>query len=721
MNKRVKILILFITILTFLLILPNIAYGKSYKIENMDIRATILENGDVEINQTLLYNFKGDYNGIYIDIPYKLDSTSYDAFRKQSTILNDSLYNNDSVIINSVSEIIDSSEKTYTKVTPNSLSAHNGNTGVYTVSIESGIMQVKVYSPAQNENKTFNINYVLKNTCVKHNDIGELYYNFIGGNWKCKIEKLNIDIFLPVNKSTENLRIYAHGPYNGVSKIISKNQINLYVEDVKPQQYVAARVIFDLYNINTATKSSNLDALNIILEDEDIIVQNQAEKDKFTNKIMIFAFILFGYWIILLLIYEKDKKYLVTDAKEDELFEKYNPLLAGCIQGNREILARDIIAVILNLVNKKIIELESIPVTSKNIEYRHFLKVIPGKELEMDEIEKYVFDWVFNGEKTISLNERLKELPNEATANHKFKVLNEITKKKLNNLGANKSKVPFVIKFANTLLFIMVITHFQYNKLNMYSVPEMIMSNIGMIFIVLLMFLPLVMGILYVVLNIFMFFKHTTNKLINKITNHKVISTTITIIILFIIILAITYFLDVDKFIIVDEILICISVIILLTDNLMLKNEVNVIEDYSRLNLLKYKIQNTLMNTREIQEIVLWEKYLTYAISFGTADKISNKIKDINIDGDTIKLLNNAMFMNYIYSDYYDFYLYASLDRRFMRAYRKSLSTTTKVWLKAAASAGSSSGRGGGFSGGGRILWWRRTPEAGGRCFLTKK
>ena len=60
--------------------------------------------------------------------------------------------------------------------------------------------------------KTFDLYYTIKNLCVKHNDVGELYYNFIGGKWECDINKLNIDIYLPNNQ--DELKIWGHGPLN---------------------------------------------------------------------------------------------------------------------------------------------------------------------------------------------------------------------------------------------------------------------------------------------------------------------------------------------------------------------------------------------------------------------------------------------------------------------------------------------------------------------------
>ena len=97
MNKILKINLLFI--LFFMIIsITNICYGKSYSIDDMNIEATILDDGSVSVKQTIEYNFKGQYNGIYIDIPTEIDSKEYDSYRTQGE-LKDSLYINSGVEI----------------------------------------------------------------------------------------------------------------------------------------------------------------------------------------------------------------------------------------------------------------------------------------------------------------------------------------------------------------------------------------------------------------------------------------------------------------------------------------------------------------------------------------------------------------------------------------------------------------------------------------------
>jgi len=669
--------------------------AKSYSIEDMDIKSTINNDGSVTISQTLTYKFNGKYNGIYIKIPTTLNDSEYNEIVKNNRI-NDKIYNGDSIIINNIN-LVENGRKVEYKQKAES-SARNGMSGYYTLSKENNTEKIKIYSASEDETKIFNLNYTINNLCVKHNDIGELYYNFIGGSWDVTIKKLNIDVYLPQNNSQIN--IWGHGPYNGSSRIVDNTHANFSVTNIKPGQYVAARVLFDNSNIANSTKLSKIDAKELIFLDEGKITENKEEKNKFTRNIIIFAVCLLIYWIILMLIYEKDKKYMVSNVDEDELFKKYNPMIAGCIQGSRTILARDIIAIILNLIDKKVITMEFNQVISKKENYDYIINKNPDSIEQMDEIEKCVYDWVFDGKDTVNLAYRLNQMPKEKDANRKFKQLNELVEKQLAKKGANKAKVPIFIRAFNMFLFILSIVvifkHIMFNGLNIYDSQKSTMISLVWLKYIIILF-PLAMGLLYLPLNLIIIIRHKVNKTVQRITGQKVVTTTISIIFIFAIIIILTAILSPIKYIVADEILICIATILILTDNLMLKNSASMIEDYSKLNTLKYKIENyTIMKDRDIEQITLWGKYLSYAISFGIASKIVKRIKGLHIDDDLLNMMENKEFFDFISSDYYIFYAYASLDRKFIRAYGR---TTGKI-LEGMASSGGS-GSGGGFSGGG--------------------
>ncbi len=705
--KKIKILITLILTITLFIIFQNKVEAKSYSIEDMDIQVTVEENGDASIKQKITYKFNGQYNGIYINVPYNLEDTEYEEVVKDYKI-NENLYNGTSINVQNVYSITNGIEKKYTLDPTNYV--RNGQEGIYTEENAYGLHKIKVYSPSNNITKTFEIDYVIKDLCVKHNDIGELYYNFIGGAWDVTIKKLNIDIYIPNN--TQNINIWGHGPYNGQSKIIDNTHANFQVKNIKPGQYVASRVLFDNSNIASSTKLSGINAKEIIFKDEGEIVENKEQKNAFTIKIIIFAICLLIYWIILLCVFEKDKKYKLVNVEDDELFEKYNPMIAGCIQGSRNILARDIIAVILNLINKKIIKLDLYDALGGTVKYNYLIAKNTELENQMDEIEKYIYTWVFDGKETINLQERLTQMPKEKEANKKFKELNEIVEKDLANIKANETKVPMCIRGFNIFLFIIsLLSIYKHILFNGFEVYNSDLSNTLLVMFIIygIAFLPLFMGILYVPINLIVIIRHKINKSVQKITGQKVVTTTISLLVLFGVIILLTYIFSTHKYIVADEILICIATIIILTDNLMMKNNPIMIEDYSKLNMLKNKIEEyTLMEDRDIEQVVLWEKYLSYAVSFGIANKIMKRIKGLNLDDDLLSFIYNNQMIDFITSDYYLFYRYASLDGKFMKTYKM----TTEKMLKAMSEGGNGSGSR-------RRIFWRRRflwrwTEAGG-------
>ncbi len=706
MKRKINVFTFFVVVILIILAFQNKAEANSYSIDNMDIQATIQSDGSVKIEQELTYKFNGHYNGIYITVPYNFTDIENEEIIKNDRI-DDDIYNGESVLVEKV--VLENSETSFSLGAE--YSTQNGDNGVYTETNTDGIKKIKIYSPSTDEEKTFKIYYTINNLCVKHNDIGELYYNFIGGAWDETIKKLNIDIYLPNNNS--DIKIWGHGPYNGESKIINNRHANFNVKNVKPGQYVAARILFDNQNIINSTKESKIDAIGIVLADEKAILDNKEGKDKFTEYILLFALILLIYWIVLLLIFEKDKKYIPMIIEEDELFKKYNPMIAGCIQGSRNVLARDIIAVALNLIDKGIIKIEIKPrIVSAKENYTYLISKNFELEDQMDEIEAFIYEWIFNGKPGAYLEERLKEMPKEKDANDKFQELNKLAEKNLSSLKANETKVPTIIRVFNTILFIICLfltgKHILYNGFNVYN-PSSQIGFITAILMAIIMFFPIIMGLMIIPLNLIIIIRRAINKSVQKVTGQKVVTTTISLLVFFGIIIALTYFFISAKYIVADEILICISTIILLTDNLMLKNNPSMLEDYNRLNFLKDKIKNySIMEDRDIEQVVLWGKYLAYAVSFGIADKLLSRIKGLNLDDD---LLNMAYEMEkFIISDYYYFYRYGGLDAVFLKSY-------TDVSMSMLESFGNSgggdfSGGGGGFSGGGGYSGggrkWRR-------------
>lgn len=112
MKKNIKQLVIFLIILIAIIFIQNKVEAQSYYIEDMDIQANVNTDGSVDIEQTLTYYFNGEYNGIYITVPYKVTNSEYKDIIKNNRI-NDNLYTGSDVDVKSVSEIIGKAEKNY--------------------------------------------------------------------------------------------------------------------------------------------------------------------------------------------------------------------------------------------------------------------------------------------------------------------------------------------------------------------------------------------------------------------------------------------------------------------------------------------------------------------------------------------------------------------------------------------------------------------------------
>ena len=171
--------------------------------------------------------------------------------------------------------------------------------------------------------------------------------------------------------------------------------------------------------------------------------------------------ILFVYWVALLFIYEKESNITtITQITDEEIFKKYNPLIMGCIEGNRNVMHRDIIAVLFGLINKKIIELKIVPDNENTSKYKYLLIRNKTNEanIPMDEIEKYVHCIAFGdpgyAADEIELISFVEQFSEREDRGKLMKQLQKLAKAELNKLGANKNKVPLITRIFNIGIFL---------------------------------------------------------------------------------------------------------------------------------------------------------------------------------------------------------------------------------------------------------------------------
>ena len=118
---------------------------------------------------------------------------------------------------------------------------------------------------------------------------------------------------------------------------------------------------------------------------------------------------------MLLCLFEKEELYDYTHENADDLetLKKYDPMVAGCFVDNRQVLARDVTAVVLGLIQKDILHMEIKPTMEGKENYTYIIsRNFNANISDLDEIEKYVLSWLFGyyEQEEIDLIEKLKEI-----------------------------------------------------------------------------------------------------------------------------------------------------------------------------------------------------------------------------------------------------------------------------------------------------------------------
>ena len=362
----------------FIMFLPIFVYADGTA--RYYIEVNVLDTGDAEIKELKLMD--GVYKGYKTSIRYKSNGLSkFDGSKSSfegSDIYNASALTNvkvyDVKFTTTDFSVINKKNKEFVLVN----SAKKGDYGVYTKTKNSEGVDIMSYQPSSYARASL-ITYTLKELVVVHNDIAEIAHDFIGTDYAEEINNLIIRINLP--SSSKELRIFSHGPLNGNNRIIDDKSVEITYKRLPKNNPVDARVVFDKSLVPKATKKSNADGLNKILEVEkeranyaNKLRESARKREKMLQTLAIIMEILLGIWLIGLVaivykFYNKnDKEYRSEfDGKYFRDFpEEYTPSTVSYLM-NKSINNLSFNAGILDLIRKKAITIEEVTIDKKGL------------------------------------------------------------------------------------------------------------------------------------------------------------------------------------------------------------------------------------------------------------------------------------------------------------------------------------------------------------------
>ncbi len=395
----------------FILFIPFLV--KADGINNYNINATVLENGDLYVQE--VFDLDGTYNGFERIINFK--NSSAQAFDGSIDAFNGSdIYNGTGIILKQI-RAVDKNELDFNSLKTSGDEfkkvsyANKGDYGVYAEENNENGSSYLIYNPSS-KRKAFYVEYVISNMAVVHNDVAEIGWN-IFTSLNEDVRNLKITINIPNNQN--ELRAYAHGPLTGNIELINKNQFVLTLDELYPNEAMDTRFVFDKNIIVNPTKVTKEDALDKIISletkkaDEANLARDEAKKIEKERQVKILIVICFcaiyliGLVFLVIRYYLKNDKELKPDFNQKyfrDIPSNYHPATVGYLF-NKKVSSNDLSASILNLIDKKIIEVSGND--KKTYKFTYVLK-----DASLDEADRYLIKLLF-GEKDEILLEDFKK------------------------------------------------------------------------------------------------------------------------------------------------------------------------------------------------------------------------------------------------------------------------------------------------------------------------
>ena len=593
-----KLILTFFILFFFYIIYNPYVMGESnsstaYDIGKYNIDATIMKNGNLHIVEKIEFDFNNNANGIYRDILYKYtykgqkDDINPSSSRYQSQdVENIKVYKTDNnfqneIMLNEVSES----------------TAYNGMENSYSISnkINDGyIKRIKIYEPSiSGSDKYLKIEYDVVKPTVLYQDVGEMYWNFIGKNWDCSISNVNVNIDFEHEYNGENIKFYPHGYANIINIQNSNGKLSFFIEKLKSKTAIDARIVFPNTYIDSAKKiyntSYNYNELNKI---EDMMSMGKVRNN--VSNILNFVIIALAIGYLILLIKKsneisskgKNKKIeYYTEPLDNLNLSMYTKLLGGTILNPNLV-----IATVLDLQYKKVLKMDAQKRLKKSfdgIKYNYYFSINKEAKLNnLNEYERIIINYIFNDKvsnknidisnfknEKIELNEKFKSLSNNYFELNKFRITSSDYDKRLGDIAYKKpdkklKKLSFY--YISLLLIISIINIFVISPLNI----EFKFENATIYFVI---------GIFYIIFSL------------------------------------------------------------ILTFTRGLKEEYY--DEYNKLKgLEKYLKEYSLIKDRYPIEIALWDRYLVFASLFGIAKKVAKEFRE--------ELISKGYNDDYIYINY---------------------------------------------------------------------
>ncbi|HRT37169.1 MAG TPA: DUF2207 domain-containing protein, partial [Caldisericia bacterium] len=528
----------------------------------------------------------------------------------------------------------------------------------YTFQNLGNMYSIKFFYKAENEDKTFYFKYKVLGGINSYLDIADFYWKVIEDRWEEDTKYFECKIYFPEEINEDSFYVFAHGPLWGeIEKNNGKGAI-LTIKDLPKNTFVEARILFPSYILNVQ-KIGEYKLDEILSYERELANESNLERNK--AKLIIYILILIPLIILAICFFLFRKYGIEFKPSKDYLYireppDNLPPSIVGYLFKWKQVDAKDFTATLMDLIRKGYIKIETkekeVGLLFKRTKNILFFTKTNKSSNDLKIYEKIIYDFLFS---SLTYSDVINFYSNKSS----LKIIESLFKGKSGLLPDIAGKNETTVSTEDINNFIK--KHPQEFRTIFNAFSENIKEEGGEL------------G----------YFEETGFKIGIILAIFSIIFLVLTIY------FAIMYNVT---FLIIYSIIIS-GLTILLSIFMPRRSKVGS-ETFNKWNGLK-RFLTDFSNLREAipKSIIIWDKYLVYAVTFGIAEKVIDELKILlpNIN-------ENEISKSYLIGA---FYSSGSFNFDSFSMNLTSMISSFNSITQIASSSLSSSGGGGGFSGGG--------------------
>jgi len=353
------------------------AAAKSYSITRVEVDAQVLPNGDLRVTDSRTLDFSGNFHFVYWDLATE---------------------GSDEIVVRGASGPAAGDPAA---TVPYELSEYavvgmsSGEVGTYAVDPGAGVVTVQLNFDVTDAKAVFTVQYVAKGAAKRFNDTAQLYWQFIGAQTAVESRDVSVTVHLPDGVTKDQVKAGAHGPLWGTVTIEPDASVRRAVDPLPADTFVEGRILFPAVALSEAPRQPGSKLEEALAEEQQWA--DDANRDRLWARVKVVLWIILGAGfplaaiVLILVLYfrygREPKPQFQAQYLRDLPQPNLPPALAAFIWNMGSVGSDDVTATLLDLVNRKVIDLERVVVVKDGF-FKDSEKVTYKLTLHDDRLEE---------------------------------------------------------------------------------------------------------------------------------------------------------------------------------------------------------------------------------------------------------------------------------------------------------------------------------------------